>query len=82
MTDDERSTILPLATTLLSEVGGEAVCLGPDSVGVQGDARFIGPCMIIRLPPNLPHEEIGRISTKIINEIKGVSRVLLDITPT
>ena len=60
------------------------------SVGVQGDFRTYGFPIIIRAfnTPDfltvqwafLPHKLLAKISTRITNEVRGVNRVVYDIT--
>ncbi|HET9691055.1 MAG TPA: glutamine-hydrolyzing GMP synthase [Acidimicrobiales bacterium] len=60
------------------------------SVGVQGDGRTYGHPVVLRPVTSedamtadwaqLPYELLGRISTRITNEVPGVNRVVLDIT--
>lgn len=60
------------------------------SVGVQGDARTFAHPIIIRAVTSddamtadwarLPHTVVARISSRIVNEVDGVNRVLLDVT--
>ncbi len=60
------------------------------SVGVQGDARTYGHPIIIRALTSkelltvdwarLPYELLAKISTRITNEVKGINRVVYDIT--
>ena len=60
------------------------------SVWVQGDARTYGHPIIIRALTSkelltvdwarLPHELLAKISTRITNEVKGINRVVYDIT--
>lgn len=60
------------------------------SVGVQGDARSYGYPIIVRAVTTtdfmtadwarLPHEVLNSISVRITNEIKGINRVVYDIT--
>ena len=67
-----------------------AVLLPVQSVGVMGDARTYENAVVIRCVDSadfmtadwshLPYEVLGRISTRIINEVKGVNRVAYDIS--
>jgi len=67
-----------------------AVLLPVKSVGVMGDERTYESCIAIRSVESvdgmtadfshLPHELLGRISNRIINEVQGVNRVVYDIT--
>jgi GMP synthase (glutamine-hydrolysing) len=60
------------------------------SVGVQGDGRSYGHPVVLRPVSSedamtadwsrLPYEVIGKISTRITNEVPEVNRVVLDIT--
>jgi len=55
--------------------------LGPKSVGVQGDGRVFWPCVYVACPSHMSLEEIGAVSTKITNEVRGISKVLTYIVP-
>jgi GMP synthase (glutamine-hydrolysing) len=67
-----------------------AVLLPVQSVGVMGDARTYADVVAIRSVDSedfmtadwsrLPYEVLGRISTRIINEVRGVNRVVYDIS--
>jgi GMP synthase (glutamine-hydrolysing) len=67
-----------------------AVLLPVRSVGVMGDARTYDDALAVRCVTtddfmtadwtHLPHELLARISTRIINEVKGVNRVVYDIS--
>lgn len=67
-----------------------AVLLPVQSVGVMGDARTYEDAIAIRCVETddfmtadwsrLPYELLARISTRIINEVKGVNRVCYDIS--
>jgi GMP synthase (glutamine-hydrolysing) len=59
-------------------------------VGVMGDARTYENPLVIRCVntddfmtadwSRLPYEVLARLSTRIINEVKGVNRVCYDIS--
>jgi len=67
-----------------------AVLLPVQSVGVMGDARTYEDAIAVRCVntedfmtadwSRLPYDLLGRISTRIINEVKGVNRVVYDIS--
>jgi GMP synthase (glutamine-hydrolysing) len=67
-----------------------AVILPTKSVGVMGDERTYENVVAVRAVTSLdgmtadwakiPYEIMGRISNRIINEVKGVNRVVFDIT--
>jgi GMP synthase (glutamine-hydrolysing) len=67
-----------------------AVLLPVRSVGVMGDARTYDDAIAVRCVTtddfmtadwsHLPHDLLARISTRIINEVKGVNRVVYDIS--
>lgn len=67
-----------------------AVLLPVRSVGVMGDVRTFENTVALRVVESrdgmtadwvrLPYELLGRISTRIINEVKGVNRVCYDIS--
>ncbi|MDH3270096.1 MAG: glutamine-hydrolyzing GMP synthase [Gemmatimonadota bacterium] len=67
-----------------------AVLLPVQSVGVMGDARTYENVLALRAVTSrdgmtadwypFPHDVLGRISTRIINEVKGVNRVTYDIS--
>ncbi|MCB9522270.1 MAG: glutamine-hydrolyzing GMP synthase [Myxococcales bacterium] len=69
---------------------GFAVLLPVRSVGVMGDDRTYEDVLAIRCVASLdgmtadwypmPHEVLGRMSTRIINEVAGVNRVVYDIS--
>jgi GMP synthase (glutamine-hydrolysing) len=67
-----------------------AVLLAGSAVGVQGDSRSYGHIIALRAVASsegmtanfsrIPWDTLGRISTKIINEIPEVTRVVYDIS--
>jgi GMP synthase (glutamine-hydrolysing) len=67
-----------------------AVLLPVQAVGVQGDARTYENVIAIRSVDTedfmtadwsrLPHDLLARVSTRITNAVKGVNRVVYDIT--
>jgi GMP synthase (glutamine-hydrolysing) len=67
-----------------------AVLLPVKSVGVMGDERTYEEACAVRAVRSvdgmtadwakLPYEVLGRISTRICNEVRGINRVVLDIT--
>ena len=67
-----------------------AVLLPVMSVGVMGDMRTYAYACAIRAVSSedgmtadwvpLPHEVLKTISTRIVNEVKGINRVVYDIT--
>jgi GMP synthase (glutamine-hydrolysing) len=70
----------------------QSFCVLPDvrTVGVQGDERTYGNVVVIRAVTSddamtadwarLPYDLLERISSRMINEIREVNRVVLDIT--
>ncbi|MHB1192405.1 MAG: glutamine-hydrolyzing GMP synthase [Longimicrobiales bacterium] len=67
-----------------------AVLLPVQSVGVMGDARTYENVLALRAVTSrdgmtadwfpFPHEVLGRISTRIINEVRGINRVTYDVS--
>jgi GMP synthase (glutamine-hydrolysing) len=66
------------------------VLLPVKSVGVMGDARTYEETLAVRAVHSrdgmtadwvpLPYDVLGRISTRVINEVRGINRVVYDIT--
>jgi GMP synthase (glutamine-hydrolysing) len=67
-----------------------AVLTPLQTVGVMGDFRTYANVVAVRVVTSedamtadwarLPHEVLGRISNRIVNEVPGVNRVVFDIT--
>jgi GMP synthase (glutamine-hydrolysing) len=67
-----------------------AVLLPVRSVGVMGDERTYEEACAVRVVRSvdgmtadwakIPHDVMGRISSRITNEVRGINRVVLDIT--
>ena len=67
-----------------------AVLTNVRSVGVQGDGRTYDYALALRSVvtqdfmtadwTRIPYDVLDRVSTRIVNEVPGISRVLYDIT--
>ncbi|MEE9174301.1 MAG: glutamine-hydrolyzing GMP synthase [Thermoplasmata archaeon] len=67
-----------------------AVLLPVKSVGVEGDVRVYGHTIAIRAVAStdgmtasfspIPQDVLGRMSTRITNEVRGVNRIVYDVT--
>jgi GMP synthase (glutamine-hydrolysing) len=67
-----------------------AVLLPVQSVGVMGDARTYDDVLAVRAVEtedfmtadwsHLPYEVLARMSTRIINEVRGINRVVYDVS--
>lgn len=67
-----------------------AVLLPVQSVGVMGDARTYDDALAVRAVEtedfmtadwsHVPYEVLARISTRVINEVRGINRVVYDIS--
>lgn len=67
-----------------------AILTGTNSTSVKGDGRFYGEVVAVRAYTTvdrmsadwakIPYEVLQKISTRIVNEVAGVSRVVYDIT--
>ncbi len=66
------------------------VMTGAESTAVKGDGKFMGEVIALRVVESkdimtstwahLPYEILQKISSRIVNEIPGISRVVYDIT--
>jgi GMP synthase (glutamine-hydrolysing) len=66
------------------------VLLPVKSVGVMGDQRTYAEAFAIRAVHSvdgmtadwvhLPYELLGKVSTRVINEVRGINRVVYDVT--
>ena len=67
-----------------------AVLVPVSTVGVMGDARTEGQVIALRAVTScdgmtadiypMPYDVVGRIATRIVNEVPGVNRVVYDVT--
>ena len=67
-----------------------AVLLPVKSVGVMGDSRTYENTVVVRAVTSqdgmtadwarLPHDLLARLSNRIINEVRGINRVVYDIS--
>jgi len=67
-----------------------AVLLPVQTVGVMGDGRTYESAAVLRVVQSsdgmtadwvhLPHALLGKIATRITNEVRGINRVVYDIT--
>jgi len=66
------------------------VMTGASSTAVKGDGKFMGEVIALRVIESkdvmtatwahLPYEVLQRISSRIVNEVPHISRVVYDIT--
>ena len=66
------------------------VLLPVRSVGVQGDMRTYGRVAVLRVVDTedfmtagwarLPHDLLARIASRVTNEVRGINRVVYDVT--
>mgnify|MGYP003395353037 CR=1 FL=1 len=74
--------LLAEVNAVIEPLSCKATDIGPESVGVQGDARVYKPVVFVTFPIEMTMDEIGKISTMVTNQISGVSRVLMNVMPT
>ena len=80
----------PLLALTMPPLQALAIMLPIRSVGVMGDQRTYENAIALRVVESqdgmtadwvrLPNELLARISSRIINEVKGVNRVVYDIS--
>jgi GMP synthase PP-ATPase subunit len=75
------AALLAQVSEVLKNTGCTMIELQAPSVGVQGDARVYGPTVVVDFGDETRWEHIGSLATKIINQVPGVTRVLMNITP-
>ena len=75
--DDKK--LLTSVNAVIAQYGCVAWGLGPDAVGVMGDGRAVGASVVVRYPPNPTHDLKAAVATSIINQVRGVARVLEDL---
>jgi GMP synthase (glutamine-hydrolysing) len=90
--EELRSTIDPVDARNWYDKTSQAfaVFLPVKSVGVMGDGRTYEWVVALRAVQtqdfmtahwaHLPHELLGRVSNRIINEVRGINRVVYDIS--
>ncbi len=90
--DELRKTIDPQTNQSWYDLTSQAfaVFLPVKSVGVMGDGRTYEYVVALRAVQtqdfmtahwaHLPHELLGRVSNRIINEVRGINRVVYDIS--
>ena len=77
MTSDEE--LLAKVNMVLAGTGCIATDLGSNSVGVQGDARVYGPSVFVTFAEGMDMAKIGEISNMITNQVRGITRVLMNV---
>ena len=88
---DNEQLAAPILRSLgLSATNAVSVLLPVNTVGVMGDVRTYEAVLALRAVTSVDgmtadyypydHAFLGRVATRIINEVKGVNRVVYDIT--
>lgn len=79
----KKSKLTPAERRLVEQVnqlivphGCRVTGLGPQAVGVLGDAREVGVAVIVQIGKNA---DAGTISSMVTNRVRGVTRVLMDV---
>lgn len=75
----DEAELLAKVNKSLEGSGCIATGLGPYAVGVQGDYRVYWPSVFVTFPKDISKEKLTEISNKITNEVRGISRVLMNI---
>jgi hypothetical protein len=63
----------------IKPLGCEVTGFSPFTVGQHGDNRVYQRGVYVRFPAGMPMERRGEISTRITNQVKGVTRVFIEI---
>lgn len=77
MSDDD---LLQQVNNVIGKHGCVATDIGPDAVGVMGDARYVGAAVFVNFPGDMEHATISQISNEITNKVRGIARVLMEIS--
>jgi GMP synthase PP-ATPase subunit len=78
--NESEQRLVTEVNAVLKKYGGQITGITEvPAVGVTGDARDYSPGITIELPKNIPTDRWGEIQTEIINKVKGVGRVLVDV---
>lgn len=64
----------------LAGTGFTFLSFGPDAVNVQGDGRVVAPVVLVTPPDGSTSERAGEVCTSLINEVPGITRMLIDIS--
>jgi GMP synthase (glutamine-hydrolysing) len=85
-----KSSIIPPSSLVKTVYFAKKFVLKVKSVGVMGDGRTYEQAIALRAVASddgmtadwaeLPHAMLQRVSNRIINEVKGINRVVLDIS--
>jgi GMP synthase (glutamine-hydrolysing) len=90
--EELRKTVDPISGKSWYDLTSQAfaVFLPVKSVGVMGDGRTYDHVCALRAVTStdgmtadfypFPHDVLGRIATRIVNEVKGINRVVYDVT--
>ena len=72
--------LLSKVNLVVQRHGCRATEIGPDTVGIKGDARVYGPCVFVKFGSHLTPEQVKEVSTEITNKVHEIVRVLQEIT--